>query len=107
MFGSRSEVIQTFFVFGSLPLICISGVSAILLSAMGSIGIVLSISFVAGVALIVFTKIRTKKRNKSFLEWGLHTMTSTEKIYYLLGYILCVFAFLSSLVAYLTGISRL
>lgn len=106
MFGSRSEVIQTFFVFGSLPLICISGVSAILLSAMGSIGIVLSISFICGVALIVFTKLRTKKRNKSF-EWDLHTMTSTEKIYYLLGYILCVFAFLSSLVAYLTGISRL
>jgi hypothetical protein len=107
MYSSRTEVLQTVFVFGSLPLIFVGGVVAILLSAVGPFGIVLSISFMAGVALIVFTKLRVKKRINGFFEWGLNCMTSAEKIYYLLGYILCVFACLSSLVLYLTGINRL
>lgn len=107
MFSSRSELLQTLVVFGSLALACVSGAAAMLLHYLGPIGIVLLISFSVGVGLILFAKLRAKRRGKSFFEWGPLSMTSTEKIYYLFGYILCSFALLSSLVIHLTGISHI
>lgn len=106
MFDSRNEALQTAIIFGfPLFLACMGGFSALLLPGLGSVGLGLLLIFMLAASLIIATKLRAKDRSGKLIEWGPQNMTSTEKIYYLLGYLLCLFAFLSVLVIYFTGIS--
>lgn len=106
MFDSRNEALQTAIIFG-FPLILASmgGFAALLLPGLGIVGGILLSIFMVAAFLIIATKLRAKNRSQKLVEWGPQNMTSTEKIYYLLGYLLCLFAFLSVIVIHFTGIS--
>ncbi|MBO9665763.1 MAG: hypothetical protein J7501_03000 [Bdellovibrio sp.] len=106
MYGSRNEAIQTALILG-FPLVaaCIAGIVAFSLPIFGFVGMVLLAVFAVGSALIIVTKTRAQRRSDRVFDWGPKNMTNTEKIYYLLGYILILFVALSILVIQATGIT--
>ena len=105
MFDSRNEALQTAIIFGfPIFLACTGSFAAFLLPGLGVVGIILLLILMLASSLIIATKLRAKDRSGKLIEWGPQNMTSTEKIYYLLGYLLCLFAFLSVLVIHFTGI---